>query len=332
LDPAINSIKKGRSYLPQVLVFILIIALGGIWLWWVYHGDWVVQVNGYKIYEDDLDLEADRLQMIQESLGMDFQGEQGKALKEQLRQMALDQLVDRALMCQAARNNGISIDQADIENQLMVAQMQAGGAENLQKFLQEQGMTEEKYRELVEEYMMMEKLLDLVTKDVTVEEKDVRQNYQELKEMLVLPERVKVGHILVNTEEEARDVITELKEGADFQELAVQKSVDPSVAENKGIYDNVTKDSSFVEEFKEEAFRLSPGEFSHEPVKTQFGYHVLMCFEKRDASQASYEEVKDWLQEELLTEKKQEKVMDYMESLRGAGRIMYNSKNSAIPV
>jgi hypothetical protein len=171
LDPAINSIKKGRSYLPQVLVFILIIALGGIWLWWVYHGDWVVQVNGYKIYEDDLDLEADRLQMIQESLGMDFQGEQGKALKEQLRQMALDQLVDRALMCQAARNNGISIDQADIENQLMVAQMQAGGAENLQKFLQEQGMTEEKYRELVEEYMMMEKLLDLVTKDVTVEEK-----------------------------------------------------------------------------------------------------------------------------------------------------------------
>jgi hypothetical protein len=52
----------------------------------------------------------------------------------------------------------------------------------------------------------------------------------------------------------------------------------------------------------------------------------------QDASQASYEEVKDWLQEELLTEKKQEKVMDYMESLRGAGRIMYNSKNSAIPV
>lgn len=301
-------------------------------MWWVYHGNWVVQVNGYKVSEGDLDLETDRLQVIQESRGMNFQGEQGRMLKEQLRQLALGQLVDRALMCQAARKSGISVDQAEVKSQLMLIQMQLGGAENLQQFLKEQGLTEAGYKELVEESLIIERLWDHITRDVTVEEDETRQTYQELKEMLVFPERVKVGHILVKTEEEAREVILELKGGADFQELAVQRSVDPSVAENKGILDDISKDSPYIEGFKEEAFRLSPGEFSQEPVKTELGYHVLWSFERKDAGQAGYDDVKDLLQRQLLSDKKQEKLMDYMESVRRAGRIMYHPKKTVIPV
>ena len=332
LDPATRSAKKGRTYLPQVLVFILIVALGGIWLWWVYHGDWVVQVNGYKVAENDLELETARLQEeLKMYYDIDFQDEQGKALKGQMQQQALNQLMDRALLYQAAKKSGIRVDKEEIENQLMMAQLQAGGHENFQNVLKEQGMTEAMLRGMLEESMMIQELLDQVTSDVVVEEGDIRQTYQELKELLVLPERASVGHILVDTEKDARDIIVELKEGADFKELAVKKSNDPSVEKNKGILDDISKDSPVAEEFKEEAFRLSPGEFSQEPVKTEYGYHVLWNFEKKDAGQASYEDVKDLLHQELLSEKKQEKIMHYLESLRGAGRIMYNTKKSVLP-
>ncbi|MGB4503682.1 MAG: SurA N-terminal domain-containing protein [Syntrophaceticus sp.] len=331
MNSVADSAKKGFKYLPQVLVFILIVALGFIWIWWVYHGDWVVQVNGYKISEKDLDQEAAYLQIMQESQGMDFQGDQGKMLKAQLRQIALNQLVDRALMCQAARQSGIKVDKAEIENQILITQLQAGGAENFQKMLAAQGMTEAGYKKLLEESMMLEQLWEQVTKDTVVEEDEIRRAYQELKDLLIFPERVKVGHILVKTEEDAREVIAELKEGADFQELAVKKSTDPTVKQNKGILDDISKDSSVAEEFKAEAFRLSPGEFSQEPVKTEFGYHVLWCFEKKDAGQASYEDVKDLLEQQLLNEKKQEQFMHYLDGLRKAGRIMYHPKNSVIP-
>lgn len=301
-------------------------------MWWVYHGNWVVQVNGTEVSREEFDHEISLAKVYLESYyGVDFQGEQGEMLKKQLRQQSLSQLVDRALMCHAARTSGIEVSKEELEQRLLIDQLQVGGPENFQKLLKEQGMTEVKYRETLEEMMIMEKLQDYVTRDVTVEEEEIRKAYQEYKDLLVVPERAKVGHVLLETDEEAQEVISALKKGADFQELAVEKSVDPSVAENKGILGYISKDDSRIaEEFKIEAFRLSPGEFSQEPVKTEFGYHVLWNFEKKEASQASYEQVKDGLGQELLAEKKQEKLMHYLESLRRESEVLYNRRNLSI--
>ncbi|HHW29137.1 MAG TPA: hypothetical protein GXX21_06260 [Syntrophomonadaceae bacterium] len=314
------------SYLPQILVFILIIAVGGIWAWRVYSGDWIVQVNGVKISKAELDRETALAEKFFETYyGVDFQGDEGEVLKKQLRQQTLYQLIDYALLQQAAVSCGLQVSEDEIDQQLLLDQMQAGGDEKFQQILKEEGMTEDQYRETLKKLMMIDKLQDHITKDVTVEEKLIQEAYQQYKDMLVMPERAKVGHILLETEEEAREVIAQLKKGTDFELLAEQKSIDPSAKQNKGILGYISKDdTSIAEEFKNAAFALSPGEFSQEPVKTEFGYHVICCFDKKAAGTASYDEVKDSLSQQLLAQKKQEKFREYQEKLRMNCRLFWH--------
>lgn len=323
-----NSSKKGFTYLPQVLVFILIIAVGGFWLWRVYGGDWVVQVNGVKISEQVLESEVTSAESMLKLQGVDLEGEQGEMMLGLLRQQVLNQMIDRALLNHAAQSCGIEVEQEALEQQIMLSQMQVGGAENYQKMLQEQGMTEAEYRDSLEEMMLLQELQTYVTMDVTVEEEEIRKSYEEQKELLVYPERVNVGHILVETEDEAREVITELNQGADFKELALEKSIDPSVAENKGVLGDITKESPLVQEFIDEAFSLSSGEFSQEPVKSEYGYHVIWNFEKKEPSQASYDEVKDYLQQDLLTQKKQEKFTQYLDGIKSSSKLLWHPEKS----
>lgn len=310
--------RKIVSYLPQILVFILIVAVGGIWAWRVCSGDWIVQVNGAKISKSELDREAALAEKFFETYyGVDFQGDKGEALKKQVRQQTLYQLIDYALLYQAAVSCGLQVSEDEIDQQLLLDQMQAGGAERFQQILKEEGMTEAQYRETLKKLMMINKLEEYITRDVTVDEKTIKEVYQEYKDMLVMPERVKVGHILVKTEEEAREVIAQLKKGTDFEKLAEQKSIDPSAKQNKGILGYISKnDSSIAEEFRNAAFALAPGEFTQEPVKTEFGYHVIWCFDKKAAGTATYEEAKDSLTQQLLAQKKQEKFSEYQEKLR----------------
>lgn len=90
-----DSLKKGFSYLSQVLVFILIIAVGGFWLWHVYGGDWVVQVNGVKISEQALESEVASAESMLKLQGIDFEGEQGEMTLGLLRQQVLNQMIER---------------------------------------------------------------------------------------------------------------------------------------------------------------------------------------------------------------------------------------------
>jgi parvulin-like peptidyl-prolyl isomerase len=321
-----DSLKKGFSYLSQVLVFILIIAVGGFWLWHVYGGDWVVQVNGVKISEQALESEVASAESMLKLQGIDFEGEQGEMTLGLLRQQVLNQMIERSLLNHAAQSCGIEVEEGAIEQQIILMQMQVGGAENFQKMLKEQGMTEAEYRDALEEMMLIQELQVYVTMDVTVEEEEIRKFYEEQKELLVYPERVNVGHILVETEEEAREVIAELNQDADFEELALEKSIDPSVAENKGVLGDITKESPLVQEFIDEAFSLSSGEFSQEPVKSEYGYHVIWNFEKKEPNKASYEDVKDYLQQDLLTQKKQEKFTQYLEGIKNNSKLLWNPK------
>lgn len=330
MNPAIiNPIKKKFTRLLQILVFFLIIAVGGIWAWQVYRGDWVVQVNGTKVSGAELDGETARTQdLLKSYYGINFEGDEGKKLNDQVRQQALAQLADRALLCRAAKSCGIRVVDDEIEAQIASDQLQAGGLQGFQQILKSQGLTEAQYREYLEEVFLIQKLQEYMTTDVTVQDGEVQEAYQEYKDYLTVPERVKVGHILVKTSEEAGEVISALKQGTDFQELAVKKSIDPSVSQNKGVLGYITEKDSIAEEFLKESFRLQVGEFSQEPVKTEFGYHVIYCFDKQEPGPASYEEVKDGLKQEVLSQKKQDVFTQYLNALRKSSQIFKNPKKS----
>lgn len=125
--------------------------------------------------------------------------------------------------------------------------------------------------------------------------------YDEAIKQIGDEQEVHARHILVESEDEAKAVLAELKKGADFAELAKKKSKDPGAAEG-GDLGYFGKDQ-MVPEFAEAAFKLEKGQLS-EPVKTQFGWHIIRLEDKRNRKPPSFEQVKDQL-ETYLTRRAQ---------------------------
>ena len=140
---------------------------------------------------------------------------------------------------------------------------------------------------------------DKVLKAVT--DADVKARYD--KEIAAAEPRKEVHarHILVKTREEAETVIKELDSGKDFVELAKEKSTDPSA--NDGGDLGFFGQGQMVPEFEQAAFALKAGEYTKEPVQTQFGWHVIKKEEERNAAPPSFEAVQGQVRQIVLQEK-----------------------------
>lgn len=113
-------------------------------------------------------------------------------------------------------------------------------------------------------------------------------------------EEVHASHILVKTEQEAKDIIAKLKGGADFAALAKEKSTDPGAANGGDL--GFFKAGDMLPEFSTMAFSLKPGEISPTPVQTRYGWHVIKLQERRQQPAPKLEEVHDELRQELINE------------------------------
>ncbi len=126
---------------------------------------------------------------------------------------------------------------------------------------------------------------------------------------------VHARHILLEDEAAAKEVIAELENGGDFVTLAQERSTGPS-GPNGGDLGYFTADR-MVPEFSAAAFELAPGEFSKEPVQTQFGYHVIKVEDKRDTVSPTLEEMEPQLREEMTAQV----VQDLLAELREGAEI-----------
>jgi peptidyl-prolyl cis-trans isomerase C len=117
--------------------------------------------------------------------------------------------------------------------------------------------------------------------------------YDDATKQMAGEKEVRARHILVETEDEAKAILAELRKGTDFAELARLKSKDPGAAEG-GDLGYFTKDQ-MVPEFSETAFRLESGQLS-DPVKTAFGWHIIRTEDKRDRPVPPFDQVKDQIE------------------------------------
>jgi peptidyl-prolyl cis-trans isomerase C len=135
--------------------------------------------------------------------------------------------------------------------------------------------------------------------EATTEDK-LRTRYEELKgEEGFAQEEVHARHILVGSEAEAKEVITELEGGADFTALAEEHSIGPSAPQGGDL--GFFRREQMVPEFAEAAFALEPGEHTEEPVQTQFGWHVIEVLDRRVGT-PSFEETEPRLRQDLARE------------------------------
>ena len=161
--------------------------------------------------------------------------------------------------------------------------------------------------------LLMDNLLGSEGK-AAVTDDAMKKVYEEAAKQISSEQEVHARHILVETEDEAKAVEAELKKGADFAELAKKKSKDPGASDG-GDLGFFTKDQ-MVPEFSTVAFALEPSKVS-DPVKTQFGWHIIKVEEKRNRKAPEFDQVKPQI-ETYVTRKAQ---ADYVAKLREAAKI-----------
>jgi len=138
--------------------------------------------------------------------------------------------------------------------------------------------------------VLMESLLGDLSKTAATDA-EMKKLYNEMLAKMPPEDEVRARHILVKTEKEAQDVIAKLKGGADFDKLAREISIDPSAKTNGGDLEYFTK-GQMVGEFSEAAFKLEKGQIS-QPVKSQFGFHVIKVEDKRKKPVPTFDQVKE---------------------------------------
>lgn len=179
-----------------------------------------------------------------------------------------------------------------IDVKLLAAGAAAEGLDKTEQFKQRMKFIAD--RELHNTYFKTH-VVDAVT------DAEVKARYD--KEIGDLPkqEEVRARHILVKTEEEAKQIIADLDAGKDFVELAKAKSTDPNKSEGGDL--GFFGQGRMVPEFEEAAFAMAPGSYSKVPVQTQFGFHVIKLEEKRDVPPPSFEEVSQQVRQLVMRDK-----------------------------
>jgi foldase protein PrsA len=291
--------------------------------------DTIAVVGGTPILRADFDRFFRQAEAAYEAQGRDFPAT-GTPEYEALKQQAVDLLVQRVQFAMEAELLGVTVSDADVAARLQELKDQfyqgdeAKYAEELEKF----GITEADIEADLRAGLLNQELFDEVTKGASVTEEEVDAYYAENEDRFSHPDTREVAHILVETKKEADDIVAQLADGADFAELAKEKSTDTVSAADGGKLSACRGElcsTPLVKEFEEVAFALETGDVS-EPVKTQFGWHVITALaDIVPAGTTPLAEVRDSIREQLLQEERNQVMSDWVVEARAKydGQVRY---------
>jgi len=175
--------------------------------------------------------------------------------------------------------------------------------------------------EIARQNILVQALLADYEKKNAISDADIKAEYDKFKAQSSGTE-YRARHILVEKEEDAKALITQIKGGAKFEELAQKNSKDPGSGANGGDLDFAAP-SAYVPEFSQAMVKLKKGEMTETPVKSQFGYHIIKLEDTRDAQFPPLEEVKGQIQQRLA----QQKVAAFRDEIRAKAKTDYKFTN-----
>ncbi|MFD3158678.1 peptidylprolyl isomerase [Haloimpatiens sp. FM7330] len=179
----------------------------------------------------------------------------------------------------------------------------------------------QKQLELIKKDALIQYSVQKILKDVKVEESEVKDYYETNKEQFKTPPTVTAKHILVDSEEEAKKIAEEIKNGLSFEDAAQKYSKCPSKAQGGSL--GAFGKGQMVPEFEKVAFELEAGVIS-EPVKTQFGYHLIKVEDKKESSTKEFKEVEGYIRSTLLQQKQSNKYLAVVKELKGKNEVKIN--------
>ncbi|SFG99709.1 peptidyl-prolyl cis-trans isomerase C [Desulfotomaculum arcticum] len=323
----------------NIFILGLFIILASTILWGCGSKNVVASVNGEDITVQELDEQVALMKTNLEQQGFSFEGDQGKELEQMLRQNLVDQMIDQKLVLQDAEKKGMMPSDKEVQDQIDEIKKQLGTEADFKKYLAANGVNETKLNDLFRQQLAMNNLQEKIVSEVPEPtDEQIKAYYEQNKTQFSQPEQRQVSHILIGvgdysngqkrSEVDAKvlalQVVQKIKAGEDFAELAKKYSDDQGSKDNGGQYPAFSKGSGFVEEFEDTAFNLKQGEYTVEPVKTTFGYHIIRLDEIIPAKTQTLEESKDSIISSLNQDAVNQKTDEYLKSLRDKAKIVNN--------
>lgn len=275
----------------------------------------IVQINEEQIRIEEFDREFKELIL-----------EPGKEAKGagigNLRQVYLDQVIERKILVQEARRLGIKVSPEELNQAISEIKMDYPG-EGFGEKLGLKGMTLEEWKVRLEEKLLAEKVIrSALHSQEKIDGKEVLQYYEDHRSSFQIGQKVRVRQIVVADGEEAIQILKRLKKGESFEKVAKEKSLGPEKAQggDLGYFGQGEKPSEF-----DHVFNMEIGSIS-EVIKSPYGYHIFKLEEKMEPRQIPFEEAKLGILQELGQKKGEENYQKWFKDLKGKAKVKINKK------
>ncbi len=261
-----------------------------------------------------------------------------KQYTQQFREQAIEQLIRRSLLDEKVQAAGIVVAEEELINQITeIAAVQGFSLEDFTKAMTQLGHGFDEVKEDVRKQLARNKFMEsLWASKVEVTQDEAKKFYDENTQRFDIPEQIRASHILIQPESnstdpneakakaraKAEDLLRQLKEGADFAELAKAYSICPSAPQGGDL--GFFPKGQATAEFDKAAFELQVGQMS-EVVETEYGFHIIKVTDHKNASTTSFEQAREDIIKQLTQQKQLEFAGSYIDSLKADATIVYPS-------
>lgn len=279
--------------------------------------DFIAVVNGEGIEVEDFEIEynihrkAYEMQLGKEA--MSDIGPNGLSIEDNLKHDLVDKLVIEKLIAQKSKEKDLKVSDEEVQEQIDMFIDSVGGKETFDDNIKKSGVTEQYLRDNIRKELLFYKYKEDFVETSDVTEEKAEEYFEENKNLLTV---VKAKHILLNTEEDAKKIKERLDNGENFEELAMEKSLDSasgSIGGDLGYF----AQGEMLPEFNDAVFSMEEGEIS-EPVKSNVGYHIIFLEDKKD----TFEDLKD----EILYLLREQEFRNHLIELKEASEIKVNDE------
>lgn len=278
-------IKQNKIFVS--LIAVLIIAIGVFLSLALPKDKAIAKINGEAISKDELyDEMVDRY---------------GAATVEQL-------IADK-IVASEAKKEKVNVSDKELNAEVDKLKESYGGEEVFNQMLESNNTTVDALKEDIKNYLTIRKLLE---PQIKITDEEMQTYFDENKDSFGEAEQVKASHVLVEDEATAKEIQQKLKDGADFAELAKEYSTDEGTKENGGELGFFAR-GTMVTEFDDVAFALPVNKIS-DPVKTEYGYHIIKVEEKKEAVEANFDDSKAAIKDTLIDQKMETEYSTWLEA------------------
>lgn len=287
---------KAHYLMAALLLLVLIGALTAIFL--LRRDPAVATVNGEKITK----------------------GELYAAMYTRVGEEALDNLITRLLIVQEGRKLGLSVAEAEIDDEIrqIIQESFAGMEDQFQQALDQYGVSMETVRSDIRVNLTARKIAE---QQINISDQQLEEYFNANQSEFNISDEAEARHILVDSLEEANEIIGLLDQGSDFAELAKERSKDPGSKDQGGNL-GFFKPGAMVPEFDEAVFSMEIGQIS-EPVETMHGFHIIELLDKKSGRVVTFTEVKETVRETMIERQVQGLTQELFTRLREEAEIIY---------